>query len=43
MFFNKDKQSLETTIDKAFAGKPCVVEKGCDFFENIVVRGIAGG
>ena len=41
--FNKDKQSLDTTIDKAFAGKPCVVEKGCDFFERIVVKGIAVG
>ncbi len=38
--FNKELGALVTFVDPAFAGKPCVVEDGCDFFEDIVVQGI---
>tara|TARA_R110002020_G_scaffold11657_7_gene43588 strand:- start:40 stop:261 length:222 start_codon:yes stop_codon:yes gene_type:complete len=40
--FDKDIGALVTFIDPEFADEPCVVEKGCEFFEDIVVKGITG-
>ena len=40
--FNKEIGALVTFIDPDFAGKPCMVEEGCDFFEDVVVQGITG-
>ena len=40
--FNKEIGALVTFIDPDFAGKPCAVEDGCDFFEDVVVQGITG-
>lgn len=40
--FNKEISALVTFIDPDFADKPCTVEEGCDFFEDVVVQGITG-
>jgi len=31
---------LHYTIDKDMHGKDCFIDKGCDYFDNIVVPGI---
>ena len=40
--FNKELGALVTFVDPAFANKPCAIERGCDFFEDVVVQGITG-
>tara|TARA_R100000750_G_scaffold20230_2_gene13216 strand:+ start:7831 stop:8052 length:222 start_codon:yes stop_codon:yes gene_type:complete len=38
--FNKELGALVTFVDPVFAGEPCAVKDGCDFFEDVVVQGI---
>ena len=38
--FDKELGALVTFGDPALAGKPCAIEDGCDFFEDVVVQGI---
>jgi|TARA_R110002126_G_scaffold228107_1_gene372605 hypothetical protein len=39
--FSNKKNSLGYFIDSKLSGKDCRVEEGCDYFESIVVPGIA--
>jgi hypothetical protein len=39
LMFRKD-DVLHYTIDKDMHGKDCFIDKGCDYFDNIVVPGI---
>jgi len=39
--FSKKKNSLGYFIDSKLSGKDCKVEEGCDYFESIVIPGIA--
>jgi|TARA_R100000656_G_scaffold53527_1_gene42310 hypothetical protein len=32
--------TLIMRLDEKFAGKPCVVDKGCEYFDEIVTKGI---
>ncbi len=39
--FNRRHNKLFVSLDSDLSGKPCVVEKGCDYFEYVVIPGIA--
>jgi len=39
MLVRVDK-TLVMRLDEKFAGKPCVVDKGCEYFDEIVTKGI---
>ena len=39
--FNRKHNKLFVSLDSKLSGKPCVVEKGCDYFEYVVIPGIA--
>ena len=39
--FNRKHNKLLVWLDSKLSGKPCVVEKGCDYFEYVVIPGIA--
>jgi hypothetical protein len=30
----------EDVVDKSKADKDCIIEKGCDYFDNIVIPGV---
>ena len=38
--FNRKDDKLSITLDSKLSGKPCRVEKGCEFFESVVIPGI---
>ena len=38
MYRRNDK--LRMTIDKKKANKDCIVDEGCDYFDNIVIPGM---
>lgn len=42
MNVDRDKSRLIIHVDENFAGKPCQVAKGCEFFETVVVPSIKG-
>jgi hypothetical protein len=33
-------KALIMRLDEKFVGKPCVVDKGCEYFDEIVTKGI---
>lgn len=35
--------TLMFKVSKRLAGKDCIVDKGCDYFDNIVVPGVNNG
>tara|TARA_B100002019_G_C21233251_1_gene581276 strand:- start:1171 stop:1371 length:201 start_codon:yes stop_codon:yes gene_type:complete len=35
--------SIITRVDGKKAGKPCMVNEGCDYFDNIVTKAIPNG
>lgn len=37
--FIRENGELHMKIDKKLANKDCVVEDGCDYFENVVMKG----
>ena len=37
--FKRENDKLYIHVDKDFAGKPCVVDEGCHYFEEIVLKG----
>ena len=39
MFKSRDGK-LMMMIDKKYAGKPCVVDDGCQYFEEVVMNGV---
>ena len=39
----RDNGTLRTKMSKRLAGKDCIVDKGCDYFDNIVVPGVCNG
>ncbi len=39
MMYRKDDE-LRFAMDEDKAGKDCIVEKGCDYFDNIVIPGM---
>jgi hypothetical protein len=39
MFKNRDGK-LIMMMDKKYAGKPCVVDDGCQYFKEIVMKGV---
>jgi hypothetical protein len=41
MFKHVDSK-LTCSIDSKYAGKDCIVEKGCVYFEQIVIPGLEG-
>ena len=38
--FNKKDDKVFVTLDSKLSGKPCRVEKGCEFFDSVVIPGI---
>jgi len=39
--FSTKNNSLSYYIDSKLSGNECIVEEGCDYFESIVIPGIA--
>ena len=39
--FNRKNEKLFVSLDSKLKGKSCLVEKGCDYFESVVIPGIA--
>ena len=39
MMYRKDGE-LHMVIDKSKADKDCIVDEGCDYFDNIVIPGM---
>ena len=37
--FKREDDKLYIHVDKDFAGKPCVVDEGCQYFDEIVLKG----
>ena len=37
--FKRMENKLLIHIDKKFAGKPCVVDSGCKYFDEVVLKG----
>ena len=37
--FKRMENKLLLHIDKKFAGKPCVVDDGCKYFDEVVLKG----
>ena len=38
--FNRKDDKLSITLDSKLSGKSCRVERGCDFFDAVVIPGI---
>jgi|TARA_R110002020_G_scaffold35259_4_gene106610 hypothetical protein len=38
--FNRKNDKLFITLDSKLSGKSCQVERGCDFFDSVVIPGI---
>ena len=38
--FSRKNDKLSITLDSKLSGKSCRVEKGCEFFESVVIPGI---
>ena len=39
--FNRNNDKLYISISSKLSGKQCIVEEGCDYFESVVIPGIA--
>ncbi len=39
--FSRKNNSLSYYIDSKISGKECIAEDGCDYFESVVIPGIA--
>jgi hypothetical protein len=39
--FNRNNDKLTISISSKLSGKQCIVEEGCDYFESVVIPGIA--
>ena len=42
-FFYRENGLLRMKIHKKYVNKPCQVDSGCSYFENVVVPGIPNG
>ena len=38
--FSRVDNKLSMVLDSKLSGKSCIVEKGCEFFESVVIPGI---
>tara|TARA_Y100001951_G_C11246151_1_gene243499 strand:+ start:472 stop:684 length:213 start_codon:yes stop_codon:yes gene_type:complete len=43
IMFSRRDGALEFKISKEFENKPCCVNKGCSYFDNIVIPGVNNG